>query len=110
LIPVRDDDADGDGYVNANDVFVNHGLHLYTKARTKMNTLHATPAHGKTYNTHKELIQDWIDGVEFDAGDYYFSIKDYDLLARTYNYDDICIVHDDCGISSATYIPLFKVG
>jgi hypothetical protein len=73
-----------------------------------MNTLHAKPTKGKTYHSHKELIQDWLDGVEFNSGNLTFSIKDYDLLANQHNYDQICIAFDDCEISSVTYISLYK--
>ena len=73
-----------------------------------MNTLHATPTHNKIYNSDKELVQDWLNGIEFDAGDYTFTIKDSELLANTYNYDDICIKHENSEICSALFIPLFK--
>ena len=74
-----------------------------------MNTLKAVPTNGKVYSSDTELIQDWIDGVEFKMlNGNLFSVRDYDLLANTYNYDDICIMHEDLELSSATFIPLFK--
>ena len=73
-----------------------------------MNTLHAVPAYGRTYTSKIDLVKDWIDGKDFrmENGSY-FSIRDYDLLSKTYNYDDIAIRLSDDPISKVCYIPLF---
>jgi hypothetical protein len=74
-----------------------------------MNTLKAIPAYGREYDNHEALIADWLAGKDFQIdGGSYFSIRDYDYLAITLNYDDICIAHDYNPISSVSYINLFK--
>ena len=49
-----------------------------------------------------------IEGKDFrmENGSY-FSIRDYDVLANTYNYDDIAIKLSNDPIASVCYIPLF---
>lgn len=73
-----------------------------------MNTLRAVPAYGRSYKSRIELVKDWIDGKDFrmENGSY-FSIRDYDALANTYNYDDIAIKLSNDPIASVCYIPLF---
>jgi hypothetical protein len=74
-----------------------------------MNTLKAIPAYGREYDNHEALIADWLAGKDFQIdGGSYFSIRDYDYLAITLNYDDIEMKHCNGFISSATFIPLFK--
>ena len=74
-----------------------------------MNTLIAIPAYGREYNDRDALLADWLAGKDFlIEGGSYFSIRDYDYLAITLNYDQLEIKHSCDSISSATFIPLFK--
>lgn len=73
-----------------------------------MNTLHAVPAYGRSYNSNEDLIKDWLEGKDFKIeGGSYFSIRDYEMLSVTLNYDDIAIKHSNSPITSVCYIPLF---
>jgi hypothetical protein len=74
-----------------------------------MNTLHAVPAYGRSYETDRDLVDDWTDEKDFKVeGGSYFSIRDYKMLVER-GYDNIAIKHKDAPISSVYYVTLFKL-